>query len=72
MKRLNSLIYGSCVSRDLARIDAGNFLTGYYVARQSWISAWSTPCPPLHLCSTLNFKDAWLRMTSARPPNRFC
>lgn len=41
--RLSAFIFGSCVSRDLARIDSGRFVVGYYLARQSWISAYSPP-----------------------------
>ena len=42
---LNGLIYGSCVSRDLARIDDQRFTAGYYLARQSWISGYAPPRP---------------------------
>lgn len=41
-----ALIYGSCVSRDLVRIDSERFTPGYYTARQSWISGVSTPSRP--------------------------
>ncbi|WP_411732807.1 DUF6270 domain-containing protein [Paeniglutamicibacter sp.] len=36
-----ALIFGSCVSRDLARIDSERFKAGHYTARQSWISAYA-------------------------------
>lgn len=42
---LNTLIYGSCVSRDLARVDNERFSAGHYTARQSWISAYAEPRP---------------------------
>lgn len=43
---LSAFIYGSCVSRDLARIDSERFKVGYYLARQSWISAYAPPRQP--------------------------
>lgn len=48
-----ALIFGSCVSRDLTRIDNERFETIHYTARQSWISAYSAPCksPKLDLPS---------------------
>jgi hypothetical protein len=48
-----ALIYGSCVSRDLIRIDEHRFSPGYYLARQSWISACAErrPAPPLPIAS---------------------
>lgn len=39
-------MYGSCVSRDLTRIDNGRFETFHYTARQSWISAYSDSSAP--------------------------
>lgn len=41
MTPLTAFIYGSCVSRDLVRIDDERFTAGYYLARQSWISAFA-------------------------------
>lgn len=40
---LSGLIFGSCVSRDLVRIDSDRFVAGHYTARQSWISAYADP-----------------------------
>ncbi len=39
-------MYGSCVSRDLVRLDPDRFEVSYYLARQSWISAFSKPVAP--------------------------
>ncbi len=39
------LILGSCVSRDLVATSQGRLRTLSYVARQSWISAFSPPSP---------------------------
>jgi hypothetical protein len=41
-----ALIFGSCVSRDLTRIDSERFETFHYTARQSWISAYSASTTP--------------------------
>ncbi|WP_404290829.1 DUF6270 domain-containing protein [Glutamicibacter arilaitensis] len=48
-----ALVYGSCVSRDLTRIDKIRFETLHYTARQSWISAYSDPrtAPKIELFS---------------------
>lgn len=48
-----ALVFGSCVSRDLTRIDSRRFETLHYTARQSWISAYSSPrtAPKIELFS---------------------
>lgn len=40
---VSTLIYGSCVSRDIARIAEPRFAVTRYIARQSWISAFTAP-----------------------------
>lgn len=42
---IRTLIYGSCVSRDVLRIAPEPFQLTGYIARQSWISAFTTPVP---------------------------
>lgn len=41
-RQVNALIYGSCVSRDIARVLPELLKTKEYVARQSWISGFSS------------------------------
>lgn len=40
---IKTLIYGSCVSRDIARITEPRFEVTRYIARQSWVSAFTGP-----------------------------
>lgn len=42
---IQTLIYGSCVSRDIVRIAEPRFAVTRYVARQSWVSASTAPLP---------------------------
>ncbi|MGO1257378.1 MAG: DUF6270 domain-containing protein [Brachybacterium sp.] len=42
---LNTLIYGSCVARDVLRVVPEAFELSRYIARQSWVSAFSPPVP---------------------------
>lgn len=43
MPKIRTLVYGSCVGRDIPRVVTGKFeLTGY-IARQTWISAFTNP-----------------------------
>lgn len=43
MSAHNIFIFGSCVSRDTARLSSDRFHVVDYIARQSWISAMSSP-----------------------------
>lgn len=40
---IKTLIYGSCVSRDIVRITEPRFSVTRYIARQSWVSAFTGP-----------------------------
>lgn len=48
-----ALIYGSCVSRDIARLLPDRLRSDGYIARQSWISAFSAPTTPPDVPSAL-------------------
>lgn len=54
----NVLIYGSCVSRDILRLHPDRFKTSHYIARQSWISAYSRP---VQMPKSLQFKSAFVQ-----------
>lgn len=56
MKKI--LIFGSCVSRDILRLNSDRFTTTHYIARQSLISAYS---PPFEMPDSLRFKSKFLQ-----------
>ncbi|MGP5013549.1 DUF6270 domain-containing protein [Glutamicibacter ardleyensis] len=72
-----AMIYGSCVSRDLVRIDSERFAPGHYTARQSWISGVSLPSRPPEIKLASAFQKRMVEddyrssartiMTSTRP-----
>lgn len=43
MEPIKTLIYGSCVSRDIVRVTEPRFSVTRYIARQSWVSAFTAP-----------------------------
>lgn len=42
-RKIKTLIYGSCVSRDVVRLFPERYDLKYYIARQSWVSSNSAP-----------------------------
>lgn len=58
MSKFSTFIFGSCVSRDLARVPENKeaFKQNQYVARQSWISAFSNPVEVPSVDSKLSSK----------------
>lgn len=54
----NILIFGSCVSRDILRLNPNRFSTTHYIARQSLISAYS---PPIEMPNSMHFESRFLQ-----------